>query len=1287
MLQGRNTSEIVLQCPPTPTEGRVTLWDPRDAKLDEMQLQVQELRELLHEKQKELQNERDTKKAGDGEDRCEREGCLSPGYFDLAEEAGALLAEVAPSVADSYFKRRVERWHDKFRLRMKNCQTSRDEDDKEQDTSEDGWHLRQGITQVKESLAIAEEMVLQTEKELKLVQLKLEKVELELEEQREQNQIKTEQLVNQQIVIDRLRGVKSTVLGTRESSAGVSSERRAHSVPLSQQSCALRPLRKIHSSPPVFSLERVMASFKMRGLLLLDALDRKQEVYCPFVEQRSRESSPFKEEEDEEEEEEEEKEKMGFRRSLNRTWTSRHKNLTELKKESNKATNRLQDQQTNPRPHSRVKSSLRRKIHDLSIVIKMKEELIREMDKPHSLILTWSFCLSMADKLSQAVDRQGSRSLDVSEGRKVLAKISLQNQLVRAQTYNSLQHMLQQRAALQACSAHEAPEIQPNQSAIGDWLVQVEEQVLQIRAEQKELEQEQRRRAEVQERREACLQQRNRLQDKKLRSSQEEHSLLELEEALETLDAALEFKTHCIQRKQSSTYSLTHREDAHLRSVQRRLRELSPPEITQLLIRYFNKVVSLRESEQALLWRCEELELQTSEQDLALKTMEGKMQRLVLDTDRRLMQQHRDNQSHIQLLLRQLRELRFSSFVSAGLLYSDSPEPQKLFAQTTFALFLRIKTRANRDHLSTDTEVLIIMASSAMITVPTTASRFALLQVDSDSDSDCSDAGKTTGNDKKKDKKKKRKEQQQSEANELRNLAFKKFPRTGDNNPGCTEGWQQWKQRDEQMTSELYQADLEKALLISKLEYEQQKENNINSPSPKAGAGKEGGGKKEKKKNQQTKDKKTVSLQDFQAEGTTEHLKKKQEQESRTANNIVGPRPEERFFNKLEDDVSRIIQQERRREQFTSNQEQEVGASTEPEPVRPRAEQLKYELEKKDQEIQKLKKTISQWEVKYKEVKARNSQLLKMLQQGEMKDKAEILVQVEELLHIKEELSSQVSLLHAALEQERSKVKGLQSDQPKHQSILHSHSQWFLFAASSSSAPRFPPHIFGRNNNHSPSVRRHETSSVLRGLHVDFGVSPLHIRGGEGQQEPAQQQLQTGGQRGVPDPEQRLREENIKGLYKFFSKTTERFVHGVDSFLDTLWKIWSDLLDVMGIDSSNLTHYFSPTSLSSSPARRSSWWPRCWWLTGSSPCSWAGSSTCSTLCSDASSGWRAWPCSPCPACTSCRSSRATRRKPCCPCASSWPCIHDRAGGGVLAQGRGQGSLEEKIDHLDTQIRL
>uniref|UniRef100_A0A3B4CHJ1 G kinase-anchoring protein 1 n=1 Tax=Pygocentrus nattereri TaxID=42514 RepID=A0A3B4CHJ1_PYGNA len=349
--------------------------------------------------------------------------------------------------------------------------------------------------------------------------------------------------------------------------------------------------------------------------------------------------------------------------------------------------------------------------------------------------------------------------------------------------------------------------------------------------------------------------------------------------------------------------------------------------------------------------------------------------------------------------------------------------------------------------------------TSTMISVPTTASRFALLQVDSDSDSD-SDAGKPKGGreagksrtgkspsgkmnqntEKKKEKEKKRrkKEQQQSETNELRSLAFKKLPQKSSVPPPCTltlqtlandllqptardrssapqENWQDWKQRDEQLTSDLYEADLEKALMLSKLEFEEHKKEaaSMETPSPKS----KGGGKKEKKKSQQGKDKRiTVSLKDFQQEGSM-------------GKNLSSAR-EERFFNQLEDDVSRIVQRDKRREQYSSSAGHEVNTSSEQEQD-VRTEQLKFELEKKDQEIQKLKKTISQWEERYKEVKARNAQLLKMLQQGEMKDKAEILQQVDELLNIKEELTSQVTLLHASLEQERSKVKGLQSEQPK----------------------------------------------------------------------------------------------------------------------------------------------------------------------------------------------------------------------------------------------------------------
>ncbi|MBN3297863.1 GKAP1 protein, partial [Amia calva] len=260
------------------------------------------------------------------------------------------------------------------------------------------------------------------------------------------------------------------------------------------------------------------------------------------------------------------------------------------------------------------------------------------------------------------------------------------------------------------------------------------------------------------------------------------------------------------------------------------------------------------------------------------------------------------------------------------------------------------------------------MASAVLSSVPTTASRFALLQVDSDSDSDSesgkSKAGREAGksrsgkaavgksvnsNEKKKDKKKKKKGQQQSEANELRSLAFKKLPQKSSQPPPALNlqniaadliqhnsgdhrapeaNWQQWKQRDEQLTHDLYEADLEKALILSKLEYEEHKQDfeTVDTTSPKS----KGGGKKDKRKNQQGKDKPlTVSLKDFQTEANTDHSNKKPEE----TKPINAATQDDRFFNKLEDDVSKILLKEKRREQFTGNSGIEIPIPIEHETV------------------------------------------------------------------------------------------------------------------------------------------------------------------------------------------------------------------------------------------------------------------------------------------------------------------------------------------------------------------
>ncbi|XP_037230108.1 G kinase-anchoring protein 1 isoform X6 [Falco rusticolus] len=268
------------------------------------------------------------------------------------------------------------------------------------------------------------------------------------------------------------------------------------------------------------------------------------------------------------------------------------------------------------------------------------------------------------------------------------------------------------------------------------------------------------------------------------------------------------------------------------------------------------------------------------------------------------------------------------------------------------------------------------MASTVISSVPTTASRFALLQVETDADLEPgkgrsgqsagksqASQGRSSTDKKKKTKRRKRKEQQQREVNELRNLAFKKIPQKSSHGnclsqheqklhtamqEDCQEeNWQEWRQRDEQvqMTSEVFEADLEKTLLLSKLEYEEHKKEyeNIENTSSQSKS-------VNKKKNQEGKEKPpTVSVKDFQSDSNIDNLAKKHV-------------------------------------------------------------------------------------AKHKKVKARNARFLKMLQESKRKDKAEILLETDESQTIKNELTTEVATLHAALEKERSKVKLLQTELMKYQS-------------------------------------------------------------------------------------------------------------------------------------------------------------------------------------------------------------------------------------------------------------
>jgi len=94
---------------------------------------------------------------------------------------------------------------------------------------------------------------------------------------------------------------------------------------------------------------------------------------------------------------------------------------------------------------------------------------------------------------------------------------------------------------------------------------------------------------------------------------------------------------------------------------------------------------------------------------------------------------------------------------------------------------------------------------------------------------------------------------------------------------------------------------------------------------------------------------------------------------------------------------------------------------------------MRNDMEEKDILLQSLNTEVETLKKELTQVKKRNKQLCMILAQGEMKDKSEILIQVNDLLDVKNELSEQLSEMHTDLEQERSKVSSLKKDLLKFQ--------------------------------------------------------------------------------------------------------------------------------------------------------------------------------------------------------------------------------------------------------------
>ncbi|XP_004862493.1 kinesin-like protein KIF27 isoform X1 [Heterocephalus glaber] len=172
------------------------------------------------------------------------------------------------------------------------------------------------------------------------------------------------------------------------------------------------------------------------------------------------------------------------------------------------------------------------------------------------------------------------------------------------------------------------------------------------------------------------LQRRKNSVDQKLKngsvlSPEEEHVLFQLEEGIEALEAAIEYKNENIQSRQNllraSFQNLSHSEA----NVLEKLICLSPVEIRAILLRYFNKVVNLREAERKQQLQNEEIKMKVLERDNMICELESALEHLKLLCDRRLTLQQKEHEQKMQLLIHHFQEQDGEGIVESLKIYED----------------------------------------------------------------------------------------------------------------------------------------------------------------------------------------------------------------------------------------------------------------------------------------------------------------------------------------------------------------------------------------------------------------------------------------------------------------------------------------------------------------------------------------------------------------------------------------------------------------------------------------
>ncbi|XP_011809362.1 PREDICTED: kinesin-like protein KIF27 isoform X3 [Colobus angolensis palliatus] len=397
-------------------------FSPESDRIDEMEFEIKLLREALQSQQANVsqtsqihrEGSPDTNRIHSLEEQvAQLQGeCL--GYQCCVEEAFTFLVDLKDTVRLNQKQQyKLQEWFNMIQEVRKAVVTSFRGIGGTASLEEGPEHVT--VLQLRRELkkcqcALAADEVVFNQKELEVKELK-NQVQMmvqenkghavSLKEAQKVNRLQNEKIIEQQLLVDQLSEeltkLNLSVTSSAKENCGDEPdaripEKRPYTVPFDTRLGhyiyipSRQDSRKVHTSPPVYSLDRIFAGFRTRSRILLDHIEEQDEVlHCQFSDNSDDEDS-------------EGQEKSGTR-CRSRSWIQKPDSVCSLvevndtQDETQKSNLENEDLKIDCLQESqelnlqklknseRILTEAKQKMRELTINIKMKEDLIKELIK------------------------------------------------------------------------------------------------------------------------------------------------------------------------------------------------------------------------------------------------------------------------------------------------------------------------------------------------------------------------------------------------------------------------------------------------------------------------------------------------------------------------------------------------------------------------------------------------------------------------------------------------------------------------------------------------------------------------------------------------------------------------------------------------------------------------------------------------------------------------------------------------------------------------------------------